>query len=156
MEKYKVALFLRLLDSNSSFIISVNFFSSGILTSTDSLKKSTINVQAHILMCSNTMCGRISQFFALKKCISPSSWKSWLIALLGMQIMRIEFIQCHHGKKKTQQKKYNFGGYFHWLFFCWREKYLNWFLFFYFFLVIIYCSTHFASFRALWGRSYGC
>ena len=54
------------------------------------------------------MCGRISQFFALKKCISPSSWKSWLIALLGMQIMRIEFIQCHHGKSRNTAEKIQF------------------------------------------------
>ena len=88
----------------------------------DLTKKRISNV--HSLMCSTTMCGRISQFFALKKCISPSSWKSWLIALLGMQIMRIEFIQCHHGKKKTQQKKYNFGVYFYEVFFCWRKNIL--------------------------------
>ena len=138
MEKYKVALFLRLLYSNSSFIISVNFFSSGVLTSTDSLKKSTINVQAHILMCSNTMCGRISQFFALKKCISPSSWKSWLIALLGMQIMRIEFIQCHHGKSRNTAEKVQFWCVFS-RFFLLKEKisYLKIFPF----LVITFCTN---------------
>ena len=117
-------------------------------------EKSISNV--HSLMCSTTMCGRISQFFALKKCISPSSWKSWLIALLGMQIMRIEFIQCHHGKKKTQQKKYNFGVYFYEVFFCWRKNILI--DIFSPFFVIIYCTTHFLPpFRELWGRrSHGC
>ena len=84
------------------------------------------------------MCGRISQFFALKKCISPSSWKSWLIALLGMQIMRIEFIQCHHGKKKTQQKKYNFGVYFYEVFFCWRKQYWYFFPFFWSLFIVLH------------------